>query len=171
VSRLAEIVFEFERTRRLGERAMAQLEPEDWHWAPDAEANSIAIVVQHMRGNMLSRWTDFVASDGEKPTRRRDAEFEDQELSPEELQRLWDEGWSCCLDAVRALDDSQLGDDVTIRGESLTVSEALLRQLSHYSYHVGQIVQSARSLRGPAFRSLTIPRGQSSQHTRGNYKA
>ncbi len=171
MSRLSEIVFEFERTRRLGERAMAQLEPEDWHWAPDPEANCIAIVVQHMHGNMLSRWTDLLTTDGEKPTRRRDAEFEDQELSPQELQRLWDEGWSCCLGAVRALNDDQLQSDVTIRGESLTVSEALLRQLSHYSYHVGQIVQSARHLRGPSFESLTIPRGRSGQHTRANYKA
>jgi hypothetical protein len=171
VSRISEIVFEFERTRRLGERAMAQLAPEHWHWAPDADANSIAILVQHLHGNMRSRWTDFLSSDGEKPTRRRDAEFEDQGLSPEELRTLWDDGWSCCLDAVRGLDDSQLQKAVTIRGESLTVSEALLSQLSHYSYHVGQLVQTARHLRGPSFESLTIPRGRSGQHTRGSYKS
>lgn len=167
---LAAIRFEFERTRRLGERAMAQLEPAHWHARPDAFANSIAILVQHLGGNMLSRWTDFGTTDGEKPTRRRDAEFEDQDEDPETLRRIWDEGWDCCLAAFDPLEDGDLADSVTIRGEPLTILEALLRQLSHYSYHVGQIVQQARFLVGPGFESLSIPRGQSAGHARGTYK-
>jgi hypothetical protein len=167
---LAAIRFEFERTRRLGERAMAQLAPGHWHQRPDADANSIAILVQHLWGNMRSRWTDFRTSDGEKPWRARDAEFEDQGHSPEKLLQLWNEGWDCCLGALGELDEEDLADSVTIRGEPLTILEALLRQLSHYGYHVGQIVQQARFLVGPSFASLTIPRGKSGEHTRGTYK-
>ncbi|MEM8884643.1 MAG: DUF1572 family protein [Planctomycetota bacterium] len=170
MSELATIRFEFERTRRLGDRSLAQLEVGDWHTRSDDEANSIAIIVQHMHGNMLSRWTEFLTSDGEKTFRDRDGEFEDQHRSPEALRALWAEGWTCCLDAIGALDDGDLDKTITIRSEPLTVREALLRQLSHYSYHVGQLVLLARAARGKEFQSLTIPRGQSKQHTKGTYK-
>ncbi|MHC4937811.1 MAG: DUF1572 family protein [Planctomycetota bacterium] len=167
---IAELRFEFERTRRLGERAMVQLEPEHWHWLADDEANSIAIIVQHLHGNMVSRWTGFLATDGEKPSRARDAEFIEQQHEVADLQRLWDAGWDRCLDALYDLTDDDLSRTVTVRGEPLTALEAILRQLSHYNWHVGQIVQLARHLVGPDFESLTIPRGKSGEHTRGNYK-
>lgn len=170
MSVIGSIRFEFERTRRLGERTLAQIDDAAWHWKPDAEANSIAILIRHLNGNMLSRWSEFLATDGEKPTRQRDREFEEQDLDPGELRKLWDEGWECCLDALRPLTDDDLARKVTIRSEPLTVLEAVLRQLSHYSYHVGQIVWIARARLGPEFASLTIPRGRSGEHAQGSYK-
>ena len=171
-SYLASAVFELQRTKRLGERALAQLRGEDeWRWRPDAESNSIAITVQHLAGNMLSRWTDFLTTDGEKPSRRRDAEFEPTDLAPARLEALWREGWACCLEAVGALTPEDLTKTVTIRGEPLTVIEALQRQISHYAYHVGQIVFVARWLRGADWESLSIPRGKSSEFTRGRYRS
>ena len=171
MSVIGSIAFEFERTRRLGERALAQIDDAAWHWKPDADANSIAILVQHLNGNMLSRWTNFLTADGEKPSRQRDREFEERNFEPNELRRLWDEGWECCLAALRPLTDADLSRTVKIRKEPLTVLEAVLRQVSHYSYHVGQIVWIARARRGPEFASLTIPRGRSGEHARGNYKS
>jgi hypothetical protein len=120
---------------------------------------------------MLSRWTDFLTADGEKPTRDRDREFEPQALSAAALRARWEEGWGVCLDAVGALRDEDLMRIVRIRGEPLTVLEAVLRQVSHYAYHVGQIVTLARWRRGRAWRSLSIPRGESRRHGQGRYKA
>jgi len=170
VSALAAARFELERTKRLGDRALAQLRDEDWAWRPDPGANSIAILVQHLHGNMLSRWTDFLTADGEKPSRRRDAEFEPQGHPPARLRELWEEGWRRCLEAVAPLTDADAARTVTIRGEPLTVLEAVLRQVSHYSYHVGQLVYLARWRRGADFASLSIPRGGSAAHARGRYK-
>jgi Protein of unknown function (DUF1572) len=165
------LLFELRRTKKLGDRAFDQIADADWLWRPDAESNSIAILVQHLHGNMLSRWTDFLTTDGEKPTRDRDGEFEPQALSAKELRERWEEGWRVCLGAVGALGDGDLARTVRIRGEPLSVLDAILRQVSHYAYHVGQIVQLARSRRGAAWTSLSIPKGQSRQHGRGRYKA
>jgi len=165
------LLFELRRTKRLGDRALDQIDAADWQWRPDEEANSIAILVQHLHGNMLSRWTDFLTTDGEKPTRERDAEFEPQPLSAAELRTRWEEGWRVCLGAIEALGEADLARTVRIRGEPLSVLDAILRQVSHYAYHVGQIVQLARSRRGAAWKSLSIPKGQSRQHGTGRYKA
>lgn len=165
------LLFELNRTKRLGDGALGQLDEADWHWRPDEDANSIAILVQHLHGNMLSRWTDFLATDGEKPTRDRDGEFEPQPLSAPELRARWEEGWRVCLGAVEALGEGDLARTVRIRGEPLSVTDAILRQISHYAYHVGQIVTLARSRRGAAWKSLSIPKGKSSEHGRGRYKA
>lgn len=170
MSVLTALRFELGRTKRLGDGALAQLVDADWDWRVDDEANSVAILVQHLHGNMLSRWTEFLTSDGEKATRRRDAEFEPQALDPDALRRLWEEGWACCLGAVGALTEADLARTVHIRGEPLTVLDAIQRQLAHYSYHVGQIVQLVRHLRGTEWRSLSIPRGESSRFQRGTYK-
>lgn len=164
------LLFELERAKRLGERALAQLDESEWHWKPDADANSVAIQIQHLHGNMVSRWTDFLTADGEKPTRQRDAEFEDQGFDPAKLRELWEEGWECCLGAIRPLTDEDLARTITIRNEPLSALEAILRQVSHYSYHVGQLVWIARMRKGPGFSSLTIPRGKSAEHTSGSYK-
>lgn len=164
------LLFELRRTKRLGERALAQLEDADWRWCPDAEANSIAIIVQHLHGNMISRWTDFLTTDGEKPSRDRDGEFEPQELLPKDLLARWEEGWRVCLGAIEPLSDADLARTVKIRGEPLSVLDAILRQVSHYAYHVGQIVWIARARRGAAWKSLSIPKGKSREHRRGNYK-
>jgi len=164
------MLFELRRTKRLGDGALDQLDEVDWRWRPDEEATSIAILVQHLHGNMLSRWTEFLTADGEKPTRDRDAEFEPQGLSVEELRARWEEGWRACLDAVGALREDDLSRTVRIRGEPLSVVDAILRQVSHYAYHVGQIVWIARSRRGAAWKSLSIPKGKSGEHKSGGYK-
>jgi len=163
------LLFELNRTKRLGDGALDQIAVADWHWRPDEEANSIAILVQHLHGNMLSRWTDFLTTDGEKPTRERDAEFEPQGHSPADMRARWEEGWRVCLGAIEALKEADLARTVRIRGEPLSVLDAILRQVSHYAYHVGQIVQLARARRGAAWKSLSIPKGQSRQE-QGSYK-
>jgi hypothetical protein len=168
---LASCRFELERTKRLGEGALAQLADAHWHWRPDDAANSIAVLIQHLHGNMLSRWTDFLTSDGEKLTRTRDAEFEEQQLAPARLRAMWEEGWDRCLSAVRVLTPADLEKTVRIRGEPLTVVEAVQRQLTHYAYHVGQLVLLARRLVGAEWQSLSIPRGQSARHRTGRYKS
>ena len=122
---MEELLFEMRRTKRLGDRALAQLEEADWSWRPDAEANSIAIIVQHLHGNMLSRWTDFLVANGEKPTRDRDGEFEPKALLPEDLLARWEEGWRVCLGAIEPLADADLACTVKIRDEPLSV---LVRQ-------------------------------------------
>ena len=160
-SYLDSALFELRRTKRLGEGALGQLrDADEWHRKADADANSCAVLVQHLWGNMLSRWTDFLTADGEKPTRKRDAEFEDQRHDPETLRALWDEGWACCLGAVEALGESDLDRTIRIRGEPLSVVDAIQRQLAHYSYRVRQIVQPARPIRGAAGTSRSLPKGE-----------
>jgi hypothetical protein len=162
--------FELRRSRRLGDRALEQIDHDDWFWKPDDDANSIAIIVQHLHGNMISRWTDFRTTDGEKPTRQRDAEFVDQNHSVERLQALWNDGWDCCFAALDSIADTELEATIEIRQEPLTILEAVLRQVSQYAYHVGQIVWIARMRRGGGFQSLSIPRGQSGEFSRGRYR-
>ena len=156
----------FRYYKKLGDRAMAQVADEDLLWAPDEESNSIAIIVKHMWGNMLSRWTDFLTSDGEKPTRDRDSEFEDPPATREAIMRLWDEGWACLFGALEPLDDSYLAQSVLIRGEAHSVMQAINRQLCHYAYHVGQIVLLARQRRKGEWKTLSVPRGKSAEFTR-----
>ena len=132
------------------------------HTAADgAEANSIAIIVQHLAGNFRSRFTDFLTADGEKPWRDRDREFEDRTASRADLESQWEEGWRVLLGALADLSDADLGRHVVIRGQSFRVDEALLRSLAHASYHVGQIVYIAKAFRGAAWTSLSIPKGAS----------
>ena len=148
--------------RGLGEAAIAQVDDAALFRRLDPESNSIALVVKHLAGNMRSRWTDFLASDGEKPWRGRDSEFEDEPgESRATVLRRWQEGWEACLDSIGALAPDDLGRTVTIRGEPHTVLEAIQRQLTHYAYHVGQIAFLAKHFAGPAWRSLSIPRGRS----------
>lgn len=156
---LGDSIATFRRYRDLGARAMAQIPDEALFQAPDADANSIAIIVKHLHGNMLSRWTDFLTSDGEKPDRDRDSEFEMEGSTDGELvRRWWDEGWETAISALEALRPTDLDRSVTIRGEPHSVLQAILRQLTHASYHVGQIVLLAKHARGGAWESLSIPK-------------
>ena len=155
---LAEIVNGFRTQKRAGDAALAQLADDDWQRRLDPESNSIAVLVRHLDGNMRSRWSDFLASDGEKPTRERDAEFEDAAVAPDELRRVWERGWATLFAAIESLTPADVTRVVTIRGEPHSVAGALLRQLTHYAQHVGQIVLLAKHLRGPAWRTLTMPR-------------
>jgi hypothetical protein len=159
------IVGEFRQIKHLADRAIAQLSEAELHQRLDDEANSVATLIVHMAGNMRSRWTDFLTTDGEKPWRRRDAEFEPTAMSRDALLTAWEGGWQALFDAVTPLTDADLERTVTIRGESLTVVTALLRQVSHYAGHTHQIVLLGKHLRGSAWNVLSIPRGQSATYT------
>lgn len=147
--------------KALGDGVLAQVNDEQLFHLTDTEANSIAIIVRHLHGNMLSRWTDFLTSDGDKPGRRRDQEFEQPPKDRAAVQGLWDEGWTCTLHALTALQPGDVLREVRIRGEPLTVMDAIMRQLAHYSYHVGQMVTLAREQLGANWKTLSIARGQS----------
>ncbi|GAA4318807.1 DUF1572 family protein [Compostibacter hankyongensis] len=147
--------------KKLGNKVLSRLNETQLHWTPNEQSNSVAIIVQHMAGNMRSRFTDFLSSDGEKSWRRRDMEFEDRQYSKDQLTLLWNQGWQCLEDALAQLQDEDLTKTVYIRGEAHTAADALNRQLSHYPYHVGQMICIAKALLGPAWDSLSIPVGQS----------
>jgi len=153
----------FHYYKSLAERAMQQVRDEDLFATLDVEANSIAIVVKHMAGNMRSRWTDFLATDGEKPDRDRDSEFVAPPATRAALLALWEEGWSRLLGAIEPLTDADLQRTVTIRGEAHSVMQAINRQVAHYSYHVGQIVLLAKHFSGDRWQSLSVPRNRSAE--------
>ncbi|MBS1512628.1 MAG: DUF1572 family protein [Bacteroidetes bacterium] len=147
----------------LADKTFAQLTDADFHYQPNEGSNSIAIIIQHVAGNMLSRWTDFLTSDGEKDWRNRDTEFEEQHWDKAALIAYWEKGWACCLDAIAALTPEDLLKTITIRGEGLIVIDAINRQLAHYPSHVGQIVYIGKMITGSQWKSLSIPKGQSQQ--------
>lgn len=137
---------------------------------PAPESNSIAIIMKHMAGNMLSRWTDFLTSDGEKPWRKRDEEFEITDHQAESLKAYWEKGWSCLFHALENLKEEDLNKMIQIRGEAQEVREAIYRQLSHYAYHVGQIVFLGKMYKGEAWTSLSIPKGKSEEYNQTKLK-
>lgn len=151
--------------KRLGERAIAQTPDEALLAAPDAESNSIAVIVKHLAGNMRSRFTDFLASDGEKPDRKRDTEFEKPPKTRVELMAMWELGWQHVFSALTPLTDEHLSRKVYIRSEAHSVTQAINRQLAHYAYHIGQIVYVAKHFAGVNWTALTIPRGKSEEFT------
>jgi uncharacterized damage-inducible protein DinB len=153
----------FRYYKKLGERAMAQCPDEALFTTLDAESNSIAIIVKHMAGNMRSRWTDFLTSDGEKPDRNRDTEFEAPPTTRAALMETWERGWKHLFGALDPLSDTDLARTITIRTESHSVMQAINRQVAHYSYHVGQIVYLARHLAGAKWQTLTIPKKKSAE--------
>ena len=158
---------QFRGYKRLGEGALTQLNDEEFFVTLDSESNSVAIIVKHMAGNMRSRFTNFLTTDGEKPDRYRDQEFElSSETTRAEVTRWWESGWSCVFSAIDALQPEDVQHAVTIRGEPHTVLQAINRQLAHYAYHVGQIVFLAKHLRSKDWKSLSIPRGQSEEFNR-----
>lgn len=161
--RVAEVYLEavksrFRYMKDLAERALAQVDDDALAWSPGGESNSITVIIKHLSGNMLSRWTDFLTSDGEKPGRDRDAEFVEERLPRQELMERWERGWQVLFAALDALGPDDLLRTVSIRGEPHTVIDAIERQMFHYSYHVGQIVYLAKARAGERWRSLTIPR-------------
>jgi hypothetical protein len=161
---LSDTIKLFGNYKKLAEKALVQVDDEGFFRQPDEQSNSIAITVKHMAGNMRSRWTDFLSSDGEKPDRNRDYEFilVDGD-SKESLMKAWENGWKTLFDALDPLKPDDLNRTVLIRNEPHTVIEAINRQLTHYAYHVGQIVYLARHYAGDRWRSLTIPRGESDE--------
>lgn len=147
----------------LGDKTFEQLNEWDFHYQPNDESNSIAVIIQHMAGNMLSRWTNFLTEDGEKEWRKRDEEFEIHTYTKQQLLELWEKGWTCFFDALESLKKKDLKKTVHIRKEPLTVIDAINRQLAHYPYHVGQIVFIGKLAVNQNWKSLSIPRGSSKQ--------
>jgi hypothetical protein len=155
---LADARKRFEEARSQADRALAQVPFERWRERLDPGSNSLVTLVLHVSGNQISRWTDFLISDGEKPDRNRDAEFEDAELSRDALLARWSRGWKALFDAIDALREEDLVRTVTIRGEPHTVVQAVNRQIAHYALHVGQMLFLAKHLAGPAWRHQSMPR-------------
>ena len=157
---------EYKRYRALGERAMAQTPDDALNVLPGAEANSMAMIVRHVSGNFVSRFTDFLTTDGEKPDRDRDREFDERSYTRAEIDALWMRGWAVVEAQLQALTDADLERTVTIRRQPLTVHAALSRSLAHVAYHVGQLVLLARMHVGDGWQSLSIPKGQSEKYNR-----
>lgn len=162
-SYLADSLDVFRNYKKLAEKAMAQVTNEQLGAVLDPEMNSIAVIVKHMAGNMRSRWTDFLNSDGEKPGRNRDSEFVDAPTTRAALLAIWEEGWQSLFNALEPLGDEDLTRTVTIRGEAHSVMQAINRQIAHYAYHCGQIVLLAKHFKSDGWASLSIPRGQSGE--------
>jgi Protein of unknown function (DUF1572) len=150
--------------KKLAEKAIAQLEDEEFFVTIDEESNSVAVVMKHMAGNMFSRWTDFLTSDGEKPNRNRDMEFVvEPQTTKDEVVAYWERGWACVFEALEPLRPEDCEKKVMIRGEEHTIVQAINRQLMHYSYHIGQIVFLAKHFRSAEWQSLSIPKNRSAQ--------
>lgn len=154
--------------KKLGENAMDQLDEKEIHFRPNDESNSVAIIVQHMTGNMLSRFTNFLTEDGEKEWRQRDDEFEIHHYSKQQVIDLWEKGWLCVFNALESLTDDDLLKTITIRQEALTVIDAINRQLAHYPHHIGQILYIGKIIKGSSWKNLSIPKGQSQAYNQSN---
>ena len=160
------LVQQFRRTKRMAERGFEQLDEPDFFFRLSPRQNSIHVIVKHMAGNMRSRWTDFLSSDGEKPDRDRESEFVEDAVPREQVLRTWETGWAAVFAALDPLTDADLSRTVRIRGEAMTAAEAIVRQVEHYGYHVGQILLIAKHVRGDAWHYLTIPPGGSGAFNR-----
>ena len=160
---------QFTMYKQLGEKAMAQMGEDDLNWHANDDSNSVITIVKHMWGNMMSRWTDFLTTDGEKPWRHRDAEFEQDVLDRQSMMKKWDEGWQCLFAALGSITDDDLEKIIYIRNEGHTILEAINRQIAHYSYHVGQIVYIAKLMSKQEWKSLSIPRNKSSEYNAAKF--
>lgn len=156
-------IAEFLKYKAMADKSISRLSEDELHWQPNSVSNSIAIIMKHMAGNMISRWTDFLTTDGEKPDRYRDREFEDEKESRKELIAAWEQGWKIFTDTMHSLKPEDMMATVYIRKEPHTVVKAFVRQLTHYGYHVGQIVYLAREIKGEQWESLSIPKGKSEE--------
>jgi hypothetical protein len=152
--------------KKMAERAMDQVTDEQLYESLDDEANSIGVIVKHMAGNMRSRWTDFLTSDGEKPDRNRDSEFVDPPATRAGLLQIWEDGWARVFVALEPLSDADLGRTITIRGEAHSVMQAINRQMGHYTNHIGQIVLLAKHFARDGWQSLTVPKNKSAEFNR-----
>ncbi len=166
---LKSVTQQFLYYKTLGEKSFEQLQPEQLFVSVNEDTNSIAVIVQHLSGNMLSRWTDFLTSDGEKDWRNRDGEFESSIQTKEEVLAVWEKGWNCFFSTLNALTDQDLETIIYIRNEGHTVLEAINRQLAHYPYHIGQIVFYAKLLKQDEWNSLSIPRNKSNAYNSAKF--
>ncbi|WP_232835132.1 DUF1572 family protein [Pleomorphovibrio marinus] len=144
--------------KQLGEKALQQIPKDKWDWQYNDNSNSVSVLVKHLWGNMMSRWTDFLNSDGEKPWRQRDAEFEAENISPKELMEKWEEGWMTLFEAISDLTIADMEKEVLINGKNHSVYDALLRQLAHYASHIGQILYIGKMLKDQSWINLSVPK-------------
>ncbi|MFB3164397.1 DUF1572 domain-containing protein [Neobacillus sp. 179-J 1A1 HS] len=158
------VIERFKSIKSLGDKTINQLSEEEIHWTYNNESNSVAIIVRHLSGNMVSRWTDFLTSDGEKEYRNRDEEFIDDISSKSELMSVWEKGWKVLIDTITSLSEQDLLKNIYIRGEGHLVIEAIERQMAHYAYHIGQIVYIGKQLKDSNWKSLSIPKGKSEEY-------
>ena len=163
---LSAAIDEFQKIKKLADKSIAQLSDDQLHATIDPDANSVAVLMRHMAGNMRSRWIDFLTSDGEKPNRMRDQEFEDPGQSRDELIAEWEHGWQCVFEALTPLSDADLQRTVMIRGEAHSVYKAISRQVAHYAGHAYQILLLAKHMQGANWKTPSIPRGQSEEFNR-----
>lgn len=159
----ADTLTSFRNYKLLAERAIEQVSDDEFFATIDEEANSIALIVKHIAGNLRSRWTDFLTSDGEKPDRNRDSEFEMMGDARESLMKFWEDGWQTLFSTIGSLTPEDFSKTITIRGEPHTVVEAINRQLTHYAYHIGQIVLLAKHFRSAEWKSLSVPKNKSAE--------
>jgi hypothetical protein len=160
---LKDAIKRFHYYKTLGDKTFEQIQEQDFFYQPNEASNSIAIIIQHLYGNMLSRWTNFLTEDGEKHWRKREAEFKAMNCTKQDLLNFWNDGWQCLFDALNSLQADDLEKTIYIRTEPLKVYDAILRQLAHYPYHVGQIVYLGRMVKDGAWQSLSIPKGGTEQ--------
>lgn len=158
------VIDRFQSVKILGDKTINKLSEQELHWTYNSESNSVAVIVKHISGNMISRWTDFLTTDGEKDNRNRDQEFIDDISGKSDIITYWEKGWKVLFDALLNIDEQDLIKNVTIRGESHLVMEAIERQVAHYAYHVGQIVYVGKQLKGEKWESLSIPKGKSDEY-------
>lgn len=154
----------FKEVKKLGDRTINQLSLEELQWKANDASNSIAIIAKHLSGNMVSRWTDFLNADGEKSSRNRDQEFIDEFISKREILKVWEGGWKVLFKSLSNLNIEDLQKTITIRGEELSVVEAIERQMAHYAYHVGQIVYIGKQVKNKDWKTLSIPKGKSEEY-------
>ncbi|HAL53226.1 MULTISPECIES: DUF1572 family protein [Sphingobacterium] len=166
---LATCIKQFQYYKSLGDKTLAQLSTEQLFWQPNDSSNSIALIVKHLGGNMLSRWTDFLTTDGEKQNRNRDQEFENSWVDRDELITYWNAGWSCLFQAIESLEEEDLAKIIYIRNQGHTVMEAILRQLAHYPYHIGQMLYIGKICLDDKWTSLSIPKGSSASYNREKF--
>jgi len=168
-SYLTSIIKQFQYYKSLGDKTFRQLSKDDIHWQYNEDSNNIAIVVKHIVGNMLSRWTNFLTEDGEKTWRHRNDEFVDTYATKEDMLASWENGWQCLFDAVEPLTENDLEHIIYIRNLGHTVTEAINRQLVHYAYHIGQIVFLGKMINGNEWESLSIPKGESIAYNKNKF--
>jgi len=154
--------------KQLADKTFEQLSDSELHHTPNEASNSIAVIVQHMSGNMLSRWTDFLTSDGEKEWRNRDDEFDVHSYSKKQILEMWEQGWTCMLDTLTSLKEGDLLKTVQIRKEPLLVIDAINRQLAHYPYHIGQIIYAGKLIKNEQWKNLSIPKGKSEEYNKSD---
>ncbi|KKO89912.1 hypothetical protein AAW12_20485 [Sphingobacterium sp. Ag1] len=166
---IATCIKQFQYYKSLGDKTIAQLSTEQLFWQPNDSSNSIALIVKHLGGNMLSRWTDFLTTDGEKENRNRDQEFENSWADRNELITYWNAGWACLFQAIESLKEEDLAKIIYIRNQGHTVMEAILRQLAHYPYHIGQMLYIGKICLDDKWTSLSIPKGNSASYNKEKF--